>query len=69
MPEYKYEYRKSSFSNEKAECVEIATNIPTTAIAIRDSKRSPGPSLHIRPATWTAFRTALVSGELVPPRS
>ena len=58
MPEF--EYRKSSYSDDAAECVEIATNIPTT-IAIRDSKHPTGPSLQITPITWTAFRVALVT--------
>ncbi|WP_405993477.1 DUF397 domain-containing protein [Streptomyces sp. NBC_00986] len=53
-----FEYRKSSHSNEKAECVEVATNIPTT-IAIRDSKNPNGPSLHLNPATWRAFQASL----------
>jgi hypothetical protein len=53
-----FEYRKSSYSNEKAECVEIATNIPTT-IAIRDSKNPNGPSLQLHPTTWRAFQSSL----------
>ncbi|MFE9764482.1 DUF397 domain-containing protein [Streptomyces sp. NPDC005808] len=53
-----FQYRKSSYSNAEHECVEIATNIPTT-IAIRDSKHPTGPSLHLTPTTWTAFRAAL----------
>jgi len=53
-----FEYRKSSYSNDAAECVEIATNIPTT-IAIRDSKAPTRPPLHLRPATWDAFLTVL----------
>ncbi|KUO22219.1 DUF397 domain-containing protein [Streptomyces dysideae] len=61
MPEFKY--RKSSYSNEKAECVEVATNTPTT-IAIRDSKHPTGPSLHLHPTTWTVFQTALFKGQL-----
>jgi hypothetical protein len=40
VPEY--QYRKSTYSDPEAECVEIATNIPTT-IAIRDSKNPTGP--------------------------
>ncbi|WP_369258965.1 DUF397 domain-containing protein [Streptomyces sp. R35] len=60
MPEF--EYRKSSYSNEKAECVEIATNIPTT-IAIRDSKNPTGPSLRLRPNAWTIFQTSLTKGD------
>ncbi|MFJ9585044.1 DUF397 domain-containing protein [Streptomyces acidicola] len=62
-----FRYRKSSYSNGEYECVEIATNIPTT-IAIRDSKNPDGPSLHIRPTTWTAFETALCEGKLSPLR-
>ncbi|MEV0226177.1 DUF397 domain-containing protein [Streptomyces sp. NPDC050704] len=59
MPDF--QYRKSSYSDSVNECVEIATNIPTT-IAIRDSKHPAGPSLHIRPTTWTAFQTGLTNG-------
>ncbi|MEU9186220.1 DUF397 domain-containing protein [Streptomyces sp. NPDC048484] len=64
MPEF--EFRKSSYSDEAAECVEIATNIPTT-IAIRDSKHPTGPSLRIRPATWEAFRAVLTDGNFTTP--
>ncbi|MFS8199576.1 DUF397 domain-containing protein [Streptomyces sp. CWNU-52B] len=53
-----FTYRKATYSDEVAECVEIATNIPTT-IAIRDSKNPAGPSLQIHPTTWTAFLRAL----------
>ncbi|MER5787098.1 DUF397 domain-containing protein [Streptomyces sp. NPDC001980] len=58
-----FEYRKSSYSDEKAECVEIATNIPTR-VAIRDSKRPTGPSLRLLSATWTTFQAALREGAL-----
>ncbi|MFE9438272.1 DUF397 domain-containing protein [Streptomyces sp. NPDC006602] len=60
MPEFKY--RKPSYSNEKAECVEIATNIPTI-VAIRDSKNSDGPSLQVRPTPWMTFQISLMKGE------
>ncbi|SES42315.1 protein of unknown function [Streptomyces sp. yr375] len=55
-----FEYRKSTFSDKVAECVEVATNIPTT-IAIRDSKHPAGPNLRVTPRAWLAFRAALVS--------
>jgi hypothetical protein len=61
-----FRYFKSTYSDDLAECVEVATNIPTT-IAIRDSKNPTGPSLHIRPTTWTAFRTSLARGNLDVP--
>lgn len=61
MPEFNY--HKSSYSNEKAECVEIATNIPTI-VAIRDSKDPTGPALRVPSIAWRTFQTALVSGHL-----
>ncbi|MFD4600827.1 DUF397 domain-containing protein [Streptomyces sp. NPDC058464] len=57
------DYRKSSYSDDAAECVEIATNIPAT-VAIRDSKRPTGPSLRLLSTTWTTFQTALREGAL-----
>ena len=56
MPSFRY--RKSSYSDKEGECVEVATNIPTT-IAVRDSKNPNGSSLHLNPTTWTAFQTCL----------
>ena len=53
-----FQYRKSTYSDTLAECVEIATNNRTT-IAIRDSKNPTAPSLQIRPTTWAAFLRTL----------
>ena len=53
-----FEYCKSSYSNDKSECVEVATNIPTT-VSIRDSKNPNGPSLQLHPTTWRAFQSSL----------
>ncbi|WP_406168699.1 DUF397 domain-containing protein [Streptomyces sp. NBC_00996] len=58
-----FQYRKSSYSDDEGECVEIATNIPTT-IAIRDSKNPTGPALRIHPTTWTTFQAAVAIGRL-----
>ncbi|MBK3574882.1 DUF397 domain-containing protein [Streptomyces sp. MBT65] len=60
-----FEYRKSSYSDQTAECVEIATNIPTT-VAVRDSKNPTGPSLHLHPTTWRAFQSSLPARDLTP---
>ncbi|MEV0258398.1 DUF397 domain-containing protein [Streptomyces sp. NPDC050732] len=51
-------WTKSSYSGSQGgECLEMAAT-PTT-IHIRDSKLNPaGPTLHISPATWTAFLSA-----------
>ncbi|MEU3255802.1 DUF397 domain-containing protein [Streptomyces sp. NPDC006997] len=48
---------KSSYSGSEGECLEIATPTPTT-LHLRDSK-SPGRTLTLTPATWTAFLRAL----------
>jgi hypothetical protein len=56
-----FQYRKSSYSDQVAECVEVATNIPTT-VAIRDSKRPTGPSLHVTPTAWTVFQRTVREG-------
>jgi len=61
MPNFRY--RKSSYSDKEGECVEIATNIPTT-IAVRDSKNPNGPSLQLHPTTWRAFQSSLPAGDL-----
>ncbi|PZH15846.1 DUF397 domain-containing protein [Streptomyces sp. NTH33] len=59
MPDFRY--RKSSYSDQVAECVEVATNIPTT-VAIRDSKHPTGPSLRVTPTAWTAFQRTVREG-------
>ncbi|MGW1713571.1 DUF397 domain-containing protein [Streptomyces sp. NPDC002156] len=61
MPDF--QFRKSSYSDDKDECVEVATNIPAT-IAIRDSKTPTRPPLHLRPTTWETFRAAVTGEEL-----
>ncbi|MFF4695652.1 DUF397 domain-containing protein [Streptomyces chattanoogensis] len=57
-----FNYRKSSYSDDREECVEIATNVPH-AIAIRDSKDPGGPILRLAPAAWTLFRNAVTEGQ------
>ncbi|MFE2181548.1 DUF397 domain-containing protein [Streptomyces sp. NPDC059455] len=52
-------FRKSSYSNGKEECVEVATNVPGT-VAIRDSKDPEGPMLRFAPAAWAAFHAMLI---------
>jgi uncharacterized protein DUF397 len=60
MPDF--EYRKSSYSDFDNECVEIATNIPTT-VAIRDSKNPTSLCIRITPEAWSAFRIRLLQAE------
>ncbi|MFF9483887.1 DUF397 domain-containing protein [Streptomyces sp. NPDC014676] len=50
-------WRKSSYSSDQGgNCVEIA-EVPSSTVAVRDSKNPTGPILTLRPATFTAFLT------------
>ncbi|MGY1501077.1 DUF397 domain-containing protein [Streptomyces sp. QTS52] len=61
MPDF--QFRKSSYSDDKDECVEVATNIPAT-IAIRDSKAPLSPPLRLHPTTWETFRAAVTDDRI-----
>ena len=51
-------WRKSSFSSEPdGNCVEVA--IAPTAVAVRDSKNTTGPTLTFDPRAWRALTAAL----------
>jgi Domain of unknown function (DUF397) len=54
-------WRKSSYSNGQAECVEVARNLPGI-IAIRDSKDPGGPALAFGPLQWRAFAAKVKGG-------
>ncbi|WP_063759513.1 DUF397 domain-containing protein [Streptomyces sp. NRRL S-37] len=53
-----YPWRKSSYSPDASNCVEVATT--PTAVLIRDSKTTPGPQLDLSPTTWVAFLTHIM---------
>ena len=53
-------WRKSAYSNNGGNCVEVARNLPGV-VAVRDSKDPDGPALILTPADWEAF-TAGVKG-------
>ncbi|WP_092924642.1 DUF397 domain-containing protein [Actinopolyspora alba] len=57
------EWRKSSRSNQGGNCVEVATNVPGSAL-IRDSKLGEAsPVLSAVPATFSAFLAAAKDGQ------
>ncbi|MFC8348569.1 DUF397 domain-containing protein [Streptomyces sp. NPDC057280] len=56
-------WRKSSYSGTSGDCLEVA-QIPTTHIAIRDSKHPTLGHLRVTPATFTAFVAATARGAL-----
>ncbi|MCX4744987.1 DUF397 domain-containing protein [Kitasatospora sp. NBC_01287] len=56
-------WRKSTFSGDQGNCVEVADGIPC-AVPVRDSKCPDGPALAFAPAAWQAFLTGLRDGSL-----
>jgi hypothetical protein len=48
------EWRKSSYSGQDGNCVEVARNLPGL-VAVRDSKEPAGAKLVISRETWRAF--------------
>ncbi|WBB78903.1 DUF397 domain-containing protein [Micromonospora sp. WMMD882] len=61
-------WRKSSRSNDQGLCVEVADNLVGSlgVVGIRDSKDLTGPALAVSPLGWSAFVTALRSGQMRP---
>lgn len=56
-------WRKSTYSSQQSECVEVAGNLPGV-VAVRDSK-DPDAGWHtVRPVAWTAFVRAVKQGKL-----
>jgi hypothetical protein len=47
-------WRKSSYSNGQANCVEVAYNLPGV-VAIRDSKDLAGGAFMVSPKVWRMF--------------
>jgi hypothetical protein len=48
------EWRKSSYSNGQASCVEVRLGTPD-AVAVRDSKHRTGPELAVTATAWSEF--------------
>jgi Domain of unknown function (DUF397) len=48
------EWRKSSYSSNNGNCVEVARNLPGV-VAVRDSKDAAGPALVFTADEWRAF--------------
>jgi Domain of unknown function (DUF397) len=55
------EWRKSSYSSQSGNCVEVATNLPIM-VAVRDSKQPDDPRLLIPAAEWRTFVRDLKAG-------
>jgi len=55
-------WRKSSFSGDAGNCVEVCTSRPG-AVAVRDSKDVPGPELAVSGHAWSEFVQGIKHGE------
>jgi hypothetical protein len=55
-------WRKSSYSANGANCVEVASNLPG-AVAVRDSKDRDGATLVTSQPVWSAFIAGIKRGE------
>ena len=56
-------WRKSSYSANGANCVEIASNLPGV-VAVRDTKDRDGATLVTSEHAWSAFVAGIKRGEL-----
>jgi hypothetical protein len=52
------EWRKSSYSGQDGNCVEVARNLPGL-VAVRDSEKPDGVKLVISQETWRVFLKGL----------
>jgi Domain of unknown function (DUF397) len=55
-------WRKSSYSANGANCVEIASNLPG-AVAMRDTKDRDGATLVTSTHAWSVFAAGIKRGE------
>ncbi|MFJ9445919.1 DUF397 domain-containing protein [Kitasatospora sp. NPDC101235] len=57
-------WHKSSYSAQANDCVETGLVVSSGGVAVRDSKDPQGPALAFPTDAWTAFITAIKTGEL-----
>lgn len=55
-------WRKSTYSSQDGNCVEVATSLPDV-VAMRDSKHRDGPVLAFARDEWQTFVGAVKDGE------
>jgi hypothetical protein len=60
-------WRKSSYSNGQANCVEAASvGHGNRLVAVRDSKTSVGPALIFAPSAWRWFTASVKAMRIAP---
>ncbi|MFI6156508.1 DUF397 domain-containing protein [Kitasatospora sp. NPDC051170] len=58
-------WRKSSYSAQEGQCVEVADGFPGL-VPVRDSKDPSGPALVFPADAWQSFVTAIRASEFGP---
>jgi hypothetical protein len=61
-------WRKSSYSGNSGNCVEVRITGQAGVVAVRDSKHIPGPELAITAGRWAAFMHGVKQGQFDVPR-
>ncbi|MFD7904166.1 DUF397 domain-containing protein [Kitasatospora sp. NPDC059747] len=56
------QWRKSTFSGQGGDCIEVAPNFPGL-LPVRDSKDPQGPTLIFPAEAWRSFVSAVQAGE------
>ncbi|MGW4897831.1 DUF397 domain-containing protein [Kitasatospora sp. NPDC004240] len=56
-------WRKSSYSTNGGECVEVAPDLLPGLLPVRDSKDPEGPALVFPVTAWASFVSAIRAGE------
>jgi Domain of unknown function (DUF397) len=60
-------WRKSSYSNGQANCVEATTGAPDGhVVAVRDSKVPAGATLVFAPSAWRRFTGTVKAARIAP---
>ena len=60
------QWRKSSYSGNSGNCVEVRAATQSATVAVRDSKHVQGPVLTIPADRWAAFRRGVKLGQFHP---
>ncbi|MFJ2775247.1 DUF397 domain-containing protein [Kitasatospora sp. NPDC087315] len=58
-------WRKSTYSGQGGECIEVADDYPAI-VPVRDSKDPDGPALVFPADAWQSFVTAVRAGDFGP---
>lgn len=53
------DWRKSSYSGQDGNCVEVASGQPASTVLVRDTQDRDGCTLQVPPAAWHRFTRSI----------